>query len=150
MVELLKEKTVDQLVAKSACKRAACTQGALKPISEAASCHQADNRGYQPNGNHMVKVVKERMASPEVSQSSLDGACCRLGRLHGLQFQPQCTHLRWPASDRDWKRMHDVALMVHHAGAIARNACNYLSRWAQGARQHLPTPTYYHCVGNQV
>ena len=156
MVELLKEKTVEQLVAKSACTRAAC-KIALKPhiisvtacgdgTAEAATCHQADNRGYLPNGNHMVKVVKDRMASPEVSQSSLDGACCRLGRLHGLPLQPQCTHLRWPASDRDWKRMHYVALMVHHAGAITRNACNYLSHWAQGARQHLPTPTYYHLL----
>ena len=92
MVELLTEKTVEQLVANSACNRASC-KIALKPhinsvtacgdgTAEAASCHQADNRGYQPNGNHMVKVVNDRMASPDVSQSYDDGACCRLGRLH--------------------------------------------------------------------
>ena len=80
MVELLKEKTVEQLVANSACKRADCNRE-LKPhiisvtacgdgTAEAAACHRADNSGYQPNGNDMVMVVKERMASLEVSQSS--------------------------------------------------------------------------------
>ena len=75
MVELMTEKTVEQLVAKSASKIAACKR-ALKPhiisvtacgdgATEAATCHQADDRGYQPNGNHMVKFVKDRLASPE-------------------------------------------------------------------------------------
>ncbi len=40
--------------------------------------------------------------------------------------------------------------MVHHAGAISRKACNYLSHWAQGTRRRLPRPAYYHVLENQV
>ena len=60
--------------------------------AEAAACHRAEHRGYQPNSNDAVMFVKDRRAIPEVSQSPLDGACCRLGRLHELPLQPQCTH----------------------------------------------------------
>ena len=59
-------------------------------------------------------------------------------------MQPQGTHLRRPASDCDRKRVHDAALMVHHAGAINKKTWNYLSHWAQGARRRLPRPAYYH------
>jgi hypothetical protein len=118
--------------------------------TEAATFHRAEHRGYQPNGNDVVMVVKDRMASLEVSQTILMVPAADLGRLHGVPLQPQGTRLRRPASERDRKRVHEAALMVHHAGAISRKACNYLSHWAQGARQHLPTPTYYHSFGNQV
>jgi len=56
MVELLKEKAVEQLVTKGACKIAACKRALKTHImsgtacgdgtSEAAACHQADDRGY--------------------------------------------------------------------------------------------------------
>ena len=69
---------MEQLVARFALQKRAACKRALKPhiisvtacgdgATEAAACDQADNRGYQPNGNRMVKVVKDRMASPEVS-----------------------------------------------------------------------------------
>ena len=95
-------------------------------------------------------VVKDRIASLEVSQISLMAPVADLGRLHGLPLQPQGTHLRRPASDRDSKSVHDVALMVHHVGAMSRQACNYLSHWAQGTSRRLPRPAYYHLLENQV
>ena len=92
--------------------------------AEAAACHRAEHRGYQPNGDDVVMVVKDRMASLEVSQIILMVPAADLGHLHGLPLQPQGTHLRRPASDHDRKRVHDAALMVHHVGATSRNACD--------------------------
>ena len=31
--------------------------------AEAPACHRAEHRGYQPNGNDVVMVAKDRMAS---------------------------------------------------------------------------------------
>ena len=95
-------------------------------------------------------VVKDRMASLEVSQIILMVPAADLGRLQGLPVQPQGTHLRRPASEQDRKRVHEAALMVHHVGAISRKACNYLSHWAQGNRRRLPRPAYYDFLENQV
>ena len=66
--------------------------------AEAAACHRAEHRGYQPNGNDVVMVVKDRMASLEVSQIIWMVPVAGLGRLHGLPLQTQGTHLRRPAS----------------------------------------------------
>ena len=74
--------------------------------------------------------------------NNLDGACCRPRSLAWVAIAATGTHLRRPASDRDSKRVHDVALMVHHAGAISTKACNYRSHWAQGTRRRLPRPAY--------
>ena len=109
--------------------------------AEVAACHRAEHRGYQPNGNDVVMVVKDRMASLEVSQIILMVPAAAQGRLHVLPLQPQCTHLRRPTSDRDWKRVHDAALMVHHAGAIDKKACMQLAIGLKGARRRLPRPT---------
>ena len=114
----------------------ACGDG----TAEAATCHRAEHRGYQPNGNDVVMVVKDRMASLEVSQIILMAPAADLGRLHVLPLQKHCTHPRRPTSDRDRDRMHYVVLMVHHAGANNRKACNYLSHWAQGVRRRVPRP----------
>ena len=65
--------------------------------AEAAACHQAEHRGYQPNGDDVVMVVKNRMASLEVSQIILMVLVADLGLLHGLPLQPQGTHPRRPA-----------------------------------------------------
>ena len=95
-------------------------------------------------------VVKDRMASLEVSQIILMVPAADLGRLHGLPLQPQGTHLRRPASERDRKRVHEAALMVHHVGAIIRKTCNFSSHWAHRARRRLPRPAYYNFCDNQV
>ena len=109
-----------------------------------------NTEGYQLNGNDVVMVVKDRMTKLEVSQIILMVPAADLGRLHGLPLQPQGTHLRRPAADRDRKRVHDVALTVHHVGAISRKACDYLSHWAQGIRRRLPRPAYYNFLAHQV
>ena len=46
-----------------------------------------------------TEVVKDRMASLEVSQIILMVPDADLGCLHGLPLQPQGTHLRRPAAD---------------------------------------------------
>ena len=46
-----------------------------------------------------TEVVKDRMASLEVSQIILMVPAADLGCLHGLPLQPQGTHLRRPAAD---------------------------------------------------
>ena len=62
----------------------------------AAACHRAEHRGYQPNGDDVVMVVKDRMARLEVAQIILMVPAADLGRLHGLPLQPQGTHPRRP------------------------------------------------------
>ena len=52
--------------------------------AEAAASHRADHRGYQPAGDDVVLVVKDRMASVEVSQVILMLPAADLGRIHGL------------------------------------------------------------------
>ena len=54
---------------------------------------------YHPDGHDVVMVVKDRMASLEVSQIILMVPAADLGCLHGLPFQPQGTHLRRPVAD---------------------------------------------------
>ena len=56
-------------------------------------------------------------------------------RADAILFQRTCAlslrhggHGHWLENNRDWNIMHDVALMVHHAGAITNNACNYLTK----------------------
>ena len=118
--------------------------------AEAAPCHRAAHRGYQPNGDDVVIVVKDRMASLEVSQIILIVLASDLGHLHGLPLQPQGTHRGRPASYHDRKTVHDAALMVHHVGAISRNAFDYLSHWAPGLRRRLPRPASYHVLAHRV
>ena len=124
----------------------ACGDG----TAEAAACHRAEHRGYRPNGNDVVMVVKGHMASLVVSQIMVMAPVADLGRLLGLPLQPQGTHVRRPVADRDSKRVHDVALRVHHAGAIIRKACNYRSHWAQGSSQRLERQTFYLFMINLV
>ena len=61
-------------------------------------------------------VDRDRMASLDMSQNILMVPAADLGRLDVLHLQPQGTHLRRPTPDRDRKRVHDAALMVHHVG----------------------------------
>ena len=56
--------------------------------AEAAACHRAAHRGYQPNDDDVVMVVKDRMASLEVSRITLMVPAADLGHLHGLPLQP--------------------------------------------------------------
>ena len=69
--------------------------------AEAAASHRADHRGYQPAGDDVVLVVKDRMASVEVSQIILMLPAADLGRIHGLPLQPHGTHQRRAASEAD-------------------------------------------------
>ena len=52
--------------------------------AEAAASQQADHRGYQPHGDDVVLVVKDRMASVAVPQIILMLPAADLGRIHGL------------------------------------------------------------------
>ena len=80
--------------------------------AEAAASHRADHRGYQPRGDDVVLVVKDRMASVEVSQIILMLPAADLGRIHGLPLQPCGTHQRRAASEAD-------RLSVFHAACAA-------------------------------
>ena len=51
--------------------------------AEAGASHRADHRGYQPSGDDVVLVVKDRMANVEVSQIILMLPVSDLGRIHG-------------------------------------------------------------------
>ena len=48
--------------------------------AEGGASHRADHRGYQPSGDDVVLVVKDRMASTEVSQIILMLPSADLGR----------------------------------------------------------------------
>ena len=118
--------------------------------AEAAAYHRADHRGYQPNGNDVVMVVKERMASLEVSQIILMLPAADLGHIHGLPLQPYGVHLRRTASDTDRLKVCKAADAAFQAGAISQKACDYLTQWAKETRRRQPRPTYYHFLTHQV
>ena len=86
--------------------------------AEAAASHRADHRGYQPAGDDVVLVVKDRMASVEVSQIILMLPAADLGRIHGLPLQPHGAHQRRAASEADRLRMFNAAHAAWQAGAI--------------------------------
>ena len=100
MVELLKEKDSG-----AACKIATCQDRLQNSSLQKKSA-------LKP---HIISVYAG--VSIWVSQIILMVPAADLRRLHVLPLQPQCTHLRRQASDGDRKRVHDAALMVHHAGA---------------------------------
>ena len=121
--------------------------------AEAKACHWADHRGYQPNGDDVVMVVKDRMASLEVSQLILMLPASDLGRIRGLPLQPHGTHPRRPASEADRLKVFNAAKAAFQAGAIHEKACDYLTQWSTGKRRRLPRPSHYdflrHCVQGQ-
>ena len=118
--------------------------------AEARACHRADHRGYQPLGDDVVMVVKDRMASLEVSQIILMLSAADLCRIHGAPVQPQGTHLRRPASDTDRHKVCDAAQAAFQAGAIREKACNYLTQWSRGIRRRLPRPSHYSFLTHRV
>ena len=88
-------------------------------------------------------VVKDRMASAQVSQIVLmlpEAARPALGR---VDVQPTGSHARRPALDSDRKRVVDSATKALEAGAISPKACEYLKHWATGERRRQPRPLQY-------
>ena len=118
--------------------------------AEAGASHRADHRGYQPTGDDVVLVVKDRMASIEVSQIILMLPAADLGRIHGLPLQPHGTHQRRSASDADRRSMCGAAWAAWQAGAIQEKARDYLMQWSRGTRRRQPRPSHYHFLMHQV
>ena len=118
--------------------------------AEAGACHRADHRGYQPNGDDVVMVVKDRMASLVVSQLILMLPAADLGRIRGLPLQPHGTHPRRPASEADRQKVFDAARAAFQSGAIREKACDYLTLWSQGIRRRLPRPSHYNFLRHRV
>ena len=90
--------------------------------SEISACGAADHRGYPPRPGDVVMVVKDRMASAQVSQIVLmlpEAARPALGR---VDVQPTGSHARRPALDSDRKRVVDSATRALEAGAKAQLA----------------------------
>ena len=88
-------------------------------------------------------VVKDRMASPTVSQIVLmfpEAARLALGL---VDTQPIGSHARRPASESDRKKAFDAARAAWQAGAISPKASDYLVQWAMGTRRRLPRPQQY-------
>ena len=110
--------------------------------AEAVASHRADHIGYQPTGDDVVLVVKDRMASIEVSQIILMLPAADLGRIHGLPQQPHGTHQRRAASEADRLRAFNAALAVWQAGAIQEKARDYLMQWSRGTRRRQPRPSH--------
>ena len=135
------------------CKRKLVGQGGphADGPAELRACYLADHRGYQPNGEDVVIIVKDRMSSLEVSQIILAVPAADLPRLRGLPLQPEGTHDRRVATDKDRQEVRNKALSARDAGAISQRACDYLVHWAQGTRRREPRPIQYtfleHCTG---
>ena len=104
---------------------------------------KAENRGLEPDGEDVVMIVKDRMASSEVSQIILMVPAADLPRLHRLELQPVGNHARRAATDADRRKVSDAALAAFRAKAISQKACDYLMHWAQGTRRRLPRPRTY-------
>ena len=118
--------------------------------AEAAASQRADHRGYQPHGDDVVLVVKDRMASIQVSQIILMLPAADLGRIRGLPLQPHGTHQRRAASEADRLRVFDAACAAWQAGAIQEKARDYLMQWSRGTRRRQPRPSHYQFLMHQV
>ena len=118
--------------------------------AEAAASHRADHRGYQPSGDDVVLVVKDRMASVEVSQIILMLPAADLGRIHGLPLQPHGTHQRRSASEADRLNVFDAACAAWQAGAIQEKACDYLMQRPRGTRRRQSRPSHYQFLTHRV
>ena len=88
-------------------------------------------------------LVKDRMASQEVSQIVLMVPEAERPNLRSWPLQPTGTHQRRPASDTDRTRVRDAALSALAAGASSPKACDYLAHWAQATRRRKPRPARY-------
>ena len=118
--------------------------------AEAGASHRADHRGYQPTGDDVVLVVKDRMASTEVSQIILMLPAADLGRIHGLPLQPHGTHQRRSASDAGRLQVFDAAWAAWQAGAIQEKARDYLTEGPRGTRRRRPRPSHYRFLAHRV
>ena len=88
-------------------------------LAEAEACYRADHRGYQPSGDDVVMIVKDRMASLQVSQIILMLPAADLGRIYGSPLQPWGTHARRPASETDRKKR------VRRCSSCLPGGCHY-------------------------
>ena len=118
--------------------------------AEAGASHRADHRGYQPAGDDVVLVVKDRMASIEVSQIILMLPAADLGRIHGLPLQPHGTHQQRAASEADRLRVFNAAWAAWQAGAIQEKARDYLMQWSRGTQRRRPRPSRYDFLTHRV
>ena len=110
---------------------------------EISACHRAEDRGYQPRPDDVMMVVKDRMASPKVSQIVLMFPEAARPALGLVDMQPTGSHARRPASESDRKKVVDAAQAARQAGAISPKARDYLTQWATGTRRRLPRPQQY-------
>ena len=78
--------------------------------SEISACNTADHRGYEPRRDDVAMLVKDRVASQEVSQIVLMVPEADQPNLRSWPLQPTGTHERRPASDTDRKRVRYAAL----------------------------------------
>ena len=111
---------------------------------------KSDDRSYTPNGDDVMMVVKDLMASVEVSQIILMVPAADLPRIHALPRQPSGIHARRHLSDSDRKKLRDIAKQVRRDGAISQKACDYLVDWAEGTRRRLPRPARYNFLNHSV
>ena len=95
-------------------------------------------------------IVKDRMASLDVSQIILMLPAADVGMIRGSPAQPAGIHPRRPASDKDRKKVFDTALAVCQEGAISEKARNYLMQWSRGTRRRLPRPSHYRFLTHRV
>ena len=118
--------------------------------AEVAAIHRADHRGYQPQGDDVVMVVKDRMASLEVSQIILMVPAPDLGRIQRSPLQPSGTHHRRPVDQAERTRVCAAAEAAYQADAIGEKAHAYLTKWSRGSRRRLPRPAYYSFLAHRV
>ena len=98
----------------------------------------------------MVLVVKDRMASVEVSQIIPMLPAADLGRIHCLPLLPHGTHQRRSASEADRLKVFDAACAAWQAGAIQEKARDYLMQWSRGTRRRRPRPSHYSFLTHHV
>ncbi len=118
--------------------------------AETSACASADHRGHEPKGEDVVMLVKDHMASLEVSQIVLMVPEAERPNLRSMPLQPIGTHDRRPASDKDRKKVRDAALNAMAAGAISAKACDYLVQWARGTRPRHPRPVRYEFLSHRI
>ena len=104
---------------------------------------QHDDAQQPPKPDDVVMVVKDRMASTDVSQVLTLIPASELPRLRRGPAQPVGQHDRRGTTDGDRRRVFESARAAHDAGAITLRAQAYLSEWAQGTRRREQRPRRY-------
>lgn len=103
-----------------------------------------------PDGQDVVMTVKDRMASPMVSQVLLLMPARDVPDVTQATRQPQGKHNRRPGQLEVKTKVASAARQAFQTGTINAKALDYLVGWAQETRRRAARPAAYRFLDNRA